>query len=181
MQKALINRRRFLITSTQMAMGLIAASALPSFGSPLEKKELSFFHTHTHEQLTLGHTPGFCSQSTQRQLDLFLRDFRTGEIHSIDFKLLDTLYYIHQNSGKKGTFEVISGYRSPTTNQYLRRISNGVAQKSLHLKGQAIDIRLSGVSSRKVRDLAIRLESGGVGFYEKSDFVHLDTGHFRTW
>ncbi|MCZ7566575.1 MAG: DUF882 domain-containing protein [Burkholderiales bacterium] len=110
-----------------------------------------------------------------------LRDFRTGEAHAIDVALLDTLHALCAACGGR-TFEIISGYRSPTTNAMLRRTSvGGVAKRSLHMDGRAIDVRLVGVDTARLRDAAKALGRGGVGYYRESDFVHLDTGRARSW
>ena len=114
-------------------------------------------------------------------LDNFLRDHRTGEVHPIDFRLMLILHQISQETQSSGVYEVISAYRSKTTNKELRRKSRGVAQKSLHVLGQAIDVRLTDVPTRVLRDAAADLKLGGVGYYAKADFVHIDTGDFRTW
>jgi uncharacterized protein YcbK (DUF882 family) len=116
-----------------------------------------------------------------RQINHLLRDFRTEEIHVIDLNLLDTLHDLAASTGSGGVYDVISGYRSPATNAQLRKKSNGVAKRSLHMLGRAIDVRLADVDSKILRDAAIRLKKGGVGYYARSDFVHLDTGRFRTW
>jgi uncharacterized protein YcbK (DUF882 family) len=110
-----------------------------------------------------------------------LRDFRTGGVHTIDPTLLDILFDLRTLADQDQPFEVISGYRSPKTNAYLRRHSSGVAEHSLHIQGRAIDVRMSGVSTRKLRDLALGMRRGGVGFYPASDFVHLDNGRVRRW
>lgn len=149
--------------------------------SPHAIQKITFFHTHTHERLTINHVPGQCTLETRQQLDFFLRDFRTGDVHPIDTALIDTLYHIQEMLKGRGVFEVISGYRSLKTNQYLLRQGSGVSKRSLHMQGRAIDIRLSGLHTRKLRDTAIKLAHGGVGYYPSSDFVHLDTGQFRTW
>jgi len=100
----------------------------------------------------------------------------------MDPKLLDLLYDIDQRTGySNGVFEVLSAYRSPRTNAMLRRTSRRVARNSLHMAGQALDIRLEGASTRRVRDSALALGRGGVGFYARSDFVHVDTGSVRRW
>ncbi len=177
----IINRRLFLLTSAQLALGVMVSKPLNAFIGPASTTQLSFYHTHTRETLSVPYTPGNCSIDVQEQLNIFLRDFRTGGIHPIDPFLLDTLACIQTQSNTNGVFEVISGYRSPETNQYLRTISHGVDKKSLHMQGKAIDVRISGFSTRKLRDLAISLRHGGVGYYANSDFVHLDTGQFRVW
>ena len=108
-------------------------------------------------------------------------DFRSGEIAEINPELLDILHDVRNNLGTDAAFEVISAYRSPTTNEMLRTTTSGVAKNSHHVKGNAIDVRLRGVRTKKLRDAAMRLHGGGVGFYEKSDFVHMDTGPVRFW
>jgi len=94
--------------------------------------------------------------------------------------LLDTLHTLCTNCGG-GAFEIISGYRSPKTNAQLQMASSGVAEHSLHLEGRAIDVRLAGLATARLRDAALALGVGGVGYYPKSDFVHLDTGRVRRW
>jgi uncharacterized protein YcbK (DUF882 family) len=131
--------------------------------------------------LEIPHTPGACSTSAQKKIKMFLRDFRTGDVHSIDPKILDILTKIQSVTGSQGTIEVISGYRSPQTNKLLSRSSRGVAGKSLHMKGRAVDIRITDLSTPQLRDTAVAMRTGGVGYYAASDFVHLDTGPFRTW
>ena len=146
------------------------------------RRSLSFYHTHTGERLETTYAwPGLYDSVALQEINHFLRDFRTGEVHPIDPRLLDTLCTIRQEFGGRGTFEVISGYRSPKTNQELRSKSSGVAKHSLHMDGRAIDIRLRGVQTKKIQQCALRMQCGGVGFYAKSDFVHLDTGRVRFW
>jgi uncharacterized protein YcbK (DUF882 family) len=154
-------------------------------GSPAaaaaEERTLAFRHLHTGERLQVvyyaraAYLPG-ALDSVER----LLRDFRTGERHPIDPRLLDTLCALRAACGG-GTFEIISGYRSPGTNAMLRRASTGVARDSLHTTGRAIDVRLVGTDTARLRDAAIALGHGGVGYYPESDFVHLDTGRVRTW
>ena len=110
-----------------------------------------------------------------------MRDFRTGDIHAIDVRLLDLLVALHQRMGSARPFDVISGYRSPATNAMLAAESNGVAKHSLHMEGKAIDIRLG---DRRLTDLqvaALSLRRGGVGYYPQSNFVHVDVGPPRSW
>ena len=113
--------------------------------------------------------------------DRFLRDFRNGEIGAIDPRLLDLLHRLRATTDSRQPFAVISGYRSPATNAALRLRSIGVASTSLHMRGQAIDIRLADVPLATLRDAARALGAGGVGYYPGSDFVHVDTGRVRTW
>ena len=182
-----MNRRSFLALGAKAAVGLYIAQATPAWANipsslSAKPRTLSFYHTHTRERLDIIY-----AQSGEYDLDAlakinnYLRDFRTSEVHPIDPEVLDILWTIQQKMCCNNTYEVISGYRSPKTNQQLRKKSNGVAKRSLHMKGQAIDVRITGEKTKTVRDCAISLKSGGVGYYAKSDFVHLDTGRVRSW
>lgn len=189
----LMNRRRFLITSTQVALGLclvtpgeLIAKYTPSVpvlqaNKKRQPKPITLVNTHTQEEFQLRYFGKSCPPTVKRNLYSFLRDYRTGDVHPIDFRLMDILYAIQRETGSKGIYEVISGYRSPRTNTLLRGKSDGVAKNSLHLKGQAIDIRLSDLPTRQLRDVAMSLKAGGVGYYAQSDFVHIDTGKVRAW
>lgn len=176
-----MNRRSLLLTAAQLALGSVIASPLEIFARPIPDNKISFSHTHTGECFDLYVNGRTYNPVVRRNLFFFLRDFRTEEVHSIDLRLMDTLLKIQQATGSKGVYEVISGYRSPHTNKMLRGKSNGVAKKSLHLKGRAIDIRLTDVPTKELRDVALSLKAGGVGYYAKSDFIHLDTGLVRSW
>jgi len=116
-----------------------------------------------------------------KALNHLLRDYRTGATKEIDPRLFDLLYGIQDRLETKAEIQIISGYRSPKTNEQLRQNSSGVAKNSLHMVGKAIDIRMPGFDLSTVRRAAIQLKSGGVGFYPKSDFVHVDTGRVRYW
>jgi uncharacterized protein YcbK (DUF882 family) len=174
-------RRHFL-----GGLAALSAAALAAPGSVLaagnEERVLSFLHTHSQERLSVAYygSGAYIPQSLVR-LEHFLRDHRTGDEHEIDPKLYDILYALRQRTGAKTPFQVISGYRSPATNRLLRARSGGVAQRSLHLQGKAIDIRLADVGSAVLRDAALELRRGGVGYYRRSDFVHVDTGRVRHW
>jgi uncharacterized protein YcbK (DUF882 family) len=115
------------------------------------------------------------------EINFLYRDHLTDEVHPVDVALLDQLHDLQNTLGVKRPINVICGYRSPFTNAHLRRNSRGVAKNSLHMEGRAIDIRIAGVESRNVRDAALSMARGGVGYYPGSNFVHLDTGDFRTW
>jgi uncharacterized protein YcbK (DUF882 family) len=114
-------------------------------------------------------------------VDHLLRDFRTGDVHAIDPPLLDLLHALRARADHDAPFEIISGYRSPATNAMLHRNSRGVAEHSQHMLGKAIDVRLTGFNTRTLSEHARALAGGGVGFYAKSDFVHIDTGPVRFW
>lgn len=143
---------------------------------------MSFVHTHTGERLSTVYFEG--GQYVSSELNLIsrlLRDFRTGDVHPIEPGVLDILADLRALTGRDEAFEVISGYRSPKTNADLHRRSNGVAEHSLHMEGRAIDVRLPGVPTDKLHQLALGMNRGGVGFYPSSDFVHLDNGRVRHW
>jgi uncharacterized protein YcbK (DUF882 family) len=151
--------------------------------SPAAVRTLSFRHTHTGEELSLAYATGdgYLTEALAR-VNWFLRDFRNGESRAIDPQLLDQLHTLSAVTGTRAPYEVISGFRSPATNELLqRRGGGGVATHSLHLEGRAIDIRLADVPLADLRDAALSLRLGGVGFYAQSQFVHLDTGRIRRW
>lgn len=172
------SRRRFIALA-----GLACTGIAPSARALVPtSRQLSFQHTHTAE--TLSATYWQAGRYDARALQLInrlLRDFRTNEIHPIAEPLLDQLYDLQQLVGNDAPFEVISGYRSPSTNDMLQRTTSGVATWSLHMSGCAIDVRLPGTSLRRLRDAAASLRRGGIGYYPSSDFIHLDTGRFRQW
>jgi uncharacterized protein YcbK (DUF882 family) len=176
----ILTRRCFVKKTLYLAAGIVLASPLESIAM-LTKQPMSFYHNHTGERLEINYSGLGCTSSTLKKLNYFLRDFRTGDVHPIDPALLNILYGIQQKSGSNGVIEIISGYRSPATNNKLRSKNGGVARQSLHMKGRALDIRLTDLKARELCDVAISLQRGGVGFYPKSNFVHIDTGRFRTW
>lgn len=147
-----------------------------------DARTLSFYHTHTGKSLdVVYYENGDYVDSGMHQINEFLLDFRTGDIAEIEPKLMDILHDVRAELGSDETYEVISAYRSPQTNEMLRSRSGGVARNSQHLLGNAIDVRLRGVATTDLRDTALNLQRGGVGYYEKSDFVHVDTGRVRRW
>lgn len=173
-----MNRRIFL--GAALAVATAPAFARRNLDQP---RSLAFHHLHTDERLTLTYRKGdHYQRSSLARLNQFLRDFRTGEVTTIDPKLFDLLFDIKQTLGQDdAVFEIVSGYRSPKTNAMLRRTPSGVAKRSLHMSGKAIDIRASDLPTRSIRNAALRLAQGGVGYYSRSDFVHLDTGTVRQW
>ena len=177
----LVGRRRFLVGS----MGVAAAACggvRSAFATSAPAHRLSFFHIHTSEKLTVTYREnGTLIPAALQEINHYLRDFRNEKVHEIDVALLDTLHVLYETFDSRGNFEVISGYRSPQTNAALRHATTGVAEKSLHIQGQAIDVRLTSAKTAALRDAALALKAGGVGYYAKSNFVHLDTGAFRSW
>jgi uncharacterized protein YcbK (DUF882 family) len=175
------SRRRFLQRAAGYAgLLLVPLGAVRAQPSPV--RSLSLANAHTGEVLSAEYCSGGVYQAgCLAQVNRFLRDFRTQEIHPIDPRLLDILYRLQVLANRAATYEVISGYRSPQTNAALYKASAGVAERSLHMDGRAIDVRMTGFPTRRLRDLALSLRSGGVGYYARSDFVHLDTGRVRSW
>lgn len=178
------NRREFL----KLGAGAFAATFLPlqTLAASLSKtdpqRRLSFYNTHTCESIdTCYFEQGAYCRDALDQINYILRDHRAREVHPIDLHLLDQLYAIKSKVCPKAPFYIISGYRSPATNIMLRQTTKGVARTSFHTKGRAIDIRLPGYRTKRLRDLCIAMKCGGVGYYPESNFVHLDTGPVRCW
>lgn len=145
-------------------------------------RSLTFDNIHTGEKLAVTYWEGGrYLPDALANVDHILRDFRNGEIHSIDPRLLDLLTKLHQTVGSAAPFQIISGYRSPQTNSALRNESHNVALKSFHMKGMAVDIRLADRSTTELHGAAKLLKAGGVGFYPGPDFVHVDVGPIRYW
>jgi len=174
------SRRTFLGRVFATVPFLAAPRSL--FAASASARALRFAHTHTGESLTVEYfIGGAYLPDALATVNHFLRDFRTGDVHDIDPELLDLLHRLTTMTETTGPFQVISGYRSPATNEMLRHRSEGVAAGSLHMQGQAIDIRLPDVALSNLRLAALNAHRGGVGYYPASDFVHVDTGRVRAW
>jgi len=173
-------RREFLRTGgaallTAATVGIVPARAAAA-------RHLNFENLHTGEKLALAYwSDGAYHPEALAQIDHVLRDFRTGDVHAINPHLLDLLHDLNARLETPAPFQVISGYRSPKTNGILHEMSSGVAGKSLHMQGMAIDIRVPGRALNVLHDNALRMARGGVGFYPTSDFVHVDVGRVRKW
>jgi uncharacterized protein YcbK (DUF882 family) len=153
-----------------------AAPALP-------ERAIKLFNTHTNETVSVVFKRGddFDAEALEK-LNHVTLDHRSGESHEMDAGLFDQLFDLARACGVAPDFEIISGYRSPESNAKMAsREGSGVAKKSLHMQGRAIDVRLRRCATSKLRDLALEAKKGGVGYYQRSDFVHVDTGSFRTW
>jgi len=180
-----MNRRQLLRTG--LLVSLVCLNPLPAWArhtlSGFSERSLSLLNTHTGERLkeVVYWEQGSYIPDALHHLNHVLRDHRTNEVHSIDPMTLDLMAAISRKVDGKRPFEIISGYRSPQTNKALRANSRGVAKKSFHMQGKAVDLRLPGVPLRTVRKAALELRMGGVGYYPKSDFVHIDSGNVRSW
>jgi uncharacterized protein YcbK (DUF882 family) len=175
------SRRRFL----QVGLGASASLVMPNaFANLLKQPErkLSLLNLHTGESINATYwAEGQYQTGELHAINKILRDFRTGDVHKMDHDLIDLLNIMHHKIGTNKPFHVISGYRSPKTNATLNKNSSGVAKKSLHMQGKAIDIRVPGQRLSDLRKIALNLHAGGVGFYPESDFIHVDTGRVRHW
>lgn len=177
-----LDRRHFLVGAGATAA---ATTVSPAFARTLHFKKprvLAFENIHTGEWLQVAYWANdqYIPEALMA-VNNVLRDFRTGDVHAINPLLLDYLYGMQVGLETKKPFQVISGYRSPKTNAMLHANSDGVAAKSLHMAGKAIDIRCAGVDLQYVQRVALSLSVGGVGYYPRSNFVHLDVGRARSW
>nr|PZN70011.1 MAG: hypothetical protein DIU62_01210 [Pseudomonadota bacterium] len=164
------------------AAGPLVRAHVPVPGAPDSPRVLSMLNTHTGERIRACYfEAGNYQPDVLGEFDHVLRDHRSGEVARMDPRLFDQLHALAALAGCKAHYEIISGYRSPATNEKLRKASTGVATRSLHMEGRAIDVRLPGCPTSHLRDLALQLRAGGVGYYARSDFVHLDTGRVRSW
>jgi uncharacterized protein YcbK (DUF882 family) len=156
------------------------ADATPSSGVPYR---LHFFHTHTGERLDIVYRHGDAyDPDALERMNHYLRDHRTGDIHDYDPRVFDLLHDLTVALGRPDAeIDVICGYRTPWSNEYLRSHGHGVAEHSLHMQAMAIDIRIPGVPTSELRDTALSLHRGGVGYYASSNFVHVDVGRVRRW
>ena len=146
------------------------------------ERRLQLRNLHTGENLKATYwADGKYISETMRDVAYFLRDHRTGDKHRIDAGLMDILHDLQLRIGGRNEFHVVSGYRSPKTNKMLGSRSGAVAKNSLHMHGKAIDIRLPGTNLSKLRKAALSMHAGGVGYYPQANFIHVDTGRFRTW
>lgn len=177
----MITRRDFLGCSAATIASLMAPRA---FARPHQQgeKTLDFYNIHTGEKLkTTYWAEGQYQSGELEAINKIMRDHRSREVTHMDLKLLDMLHELQLTTGKSGHYEIISAFRSPASNTQLRKKSSGVAKRSLHMRGKAIDIRLPGVELKHLRQAALKLRVGGVGYYPGSNFIHVDTGRPRFW
>lgn len=189
---AIASRRRFLkqlacgsllaISGSEMASAAVRHVYYRSSIRESSHKALDLLNTNTGDKLKLTYfEQGRYIQGALEEISYLFRDYHTGDVHPIDTALLDQLYDLKKNLGVNKPFHIISGYRSPYTNAHLRQQSHRVAKHSLHMEGRAIDIRIEGLETKTIRNAALAMRRGGVGYYPRADFVHLDTGEFRVW
>lgn len=177
-------RRSFLHNSAKLVIGgMMLPFAQKTLASLPDARSLAFRHTHTGERISLVYAvDDRYVPEALTALNHFLRDHYSGMVGSIDPQLFDLLHRLQRELASEEPFQVISGYRCPETNQMLKSSrGGGVAKHSLHMEGKAIDIRLPGIPLSDVRDAALTLNGGGVGYYPHEQFVHVDTGRIRHW
>ena len=174
-------RRAALRAGFGLLAGGVASPAIAKL-SLSDARSIAFDNLHTGEKLAVDYwTDGQYEPGALAEVNHVLRDYRNGEEHAIDPKLLDLLNLLHRNLDSSAPFSVISGYRSPATNAAMHERSAGVAAHSLHMKGMAIDIRLTDCRLNNLHDVARSMRAGGVGYYPELDFVHVDVGRVRHW
>ncbi|MDX1593556.1 MAG: DUF882 domain-containing protein [Gammaproteobacteria bacterium] len=173
-------RRRLLAACAGLAGGALLARGLHA--APRRERHVNLLNLHTDERVRATFwADGRFDPGAVARIHHLLRDHRTGEQHPIDPDLLVLLDRLQSAVGRHRDIHVVSGYRSPRTNAMLRKSSNGVAKRSLHMQGKAIDIRVPHLTTRQLFEIGKRLQGGGVGLYPESAFVHLDTGRVRYW
>ncbi|MFO1016087.1 MAG: DUF882 domain-containing protein [Hyphomonadaceae bacterium] len=179
-----MNRRNLLkltggaLIASSPLIGAAHATPVAASGA----RRLSFVNTHTGDTFSDAYwEAGSYVPDAMAAINQVMRDHRSGEAHAIDPRLLDQLHTLKGLVGATAPYQIISGYRSPATNAALHEQSSGVATRSLHMDGRAIDIRVRGVDLPRLRDAALGMQAGGVGYYEASDFIHIDTGRVRRW
>jgi uncharacterized protein YcbK (DUF882 family) len=185
MKAAMPSRRQFFRRAAQLAAAGTGAPLAVFASQPSQPatRSLALDHTHTGERIELVYAAaGEYIPQALTKLNRFLRDHYSGEVGNIDPQLFDLLHSLQSQLRWQQPYQVISGYRCPKTNELLRTTrAGGVASRSLHMDGKAIDIRLPGVPLAEVRDAALSLQAGGVGYYSHEQFVHVDTGRVRRW
>jgi len=179
------NLPSFLLWTLVLTAGLVVRGATEARPQPVSDGpyRLRFFDTHTGERLTVVYRNGEgYDQESLARLDRYLRDHRTGEVHEYDPRVFDLLHDLMMSLGNPNLeIDVVCGYRTPWSNEFLRTHGHGVARHSLHMQAMAIDIRVPGIPTAQLRDAALALHRGGVGYYASSNFVHVDVGRVRHW
>lgn len=173
------SRRAFCVGGA----ALVGTAVLPEAGwCRIDERRLKLRHLHTDERLdVVYHAGGRYVPAALLQIDHFMRDWREERAIKMDHRVLDFIFAVQLQVGALGECEILCGYRTPETNALLRRRSSGVAKRSYHMFGRAVDLNLPQARLRRVRDTALDLGRGGVGYYPRSHFIHLDSGDVRTW
>ena len=188
MHRTRFDRRTILKAAVGGAFLLLSGKAFPSLAaagavSPGPEGRLSLFNTHTGERLSVDYRDGRGEYNPEAvsAMNRILRCHYTQQVAEMDLRVIDFLNAVDRSLGGGNDIHIVSGFRSPEYNEKLVRRGQGVARHSLHLQGKAIDFRIPKVSLPSLREAALRLQEGGVGYYPGSGFVHIDSGRFRTW
>lgn len=181
---AVFTRRTLLLGLAGTA--LVSTAGVSTFGLPAEAatpgRTLRFLRYHSGERLTARYfTDGHYRDDVLQEINKLCRDLREKEQTAMDVHLIDYVYAVARAVDPNAVVEIISAYRTPKTNGWLRAKSSNVAKKSKHMEGRAMDIRIHGHEPEKVAEIARDMKRGGVGLYDSSGFVHLDTGKPRFW
>ncbi|ENY73423.1 YcbK family protein [Aeromonas diversa] len=180
LEKGMSRRQLLLGTGCLLTAALLPQTALASRSTSHRSLTIHNLNTGEHTEASYWEN-GRYLQDGLAELNHIFRDYRRNEVFTIDRKLFDQLFLLQHKLGRTGRIELISGYRSPSTNSRKRQRSRGVAKRSYHTLGQAVDVRLPGVPLSHLRQAALQLKVGGVGYYPGDNFVHLDTGPVRHW
>jgi len=174
--------KRLFMQGALGAVVTVNSSALFASIPPTQEKCIEIRNLHTGESIkTTFWANGEYLNDELQTMNKVLRDHRSNDVHPMDPALFDLLHALQQSVGVSGAFQIISGYRSEETNQMLRNNSTKVARRSLHMRGKAVDIRLPGCDLERLQASALALKAGGVGYYPRSNFIHVDTGRVRFW
>ena len=178
-----LTRRGFLKRASAAAVGCLLIPSISEAYSALGKERtLHFLNMNTDEDLVIRCCPEKdYDRETKVRFSNLMRDHHADETREMDPSLIDIFFALSALTGSQGTFKVLSGYRSPETNSWLRRFNHGVAENSMHIEGRAVDIRMDELSTHSIHQAALALSMGGVGYYPRNDFVHIDTGNIRAW
>jgi uncharacterized protein YcbK (DUF882 family) len=177
------SRRSFLKAAASVSLLTLSGTGVLNAAAKCPpRKVLDLKNIHTGDKLRLTYFErGLYIDDALQEISYLMRDYHTGDMHPIDPALLDLLYDLKLELGLDKSFLVSSGYRSPRTNARLRKRNRNVSPHSLHMQGRAIDLHVEGLETRRIRNAALALRRGGVGYSRRANFVHLDTGNFRTW
>ncbi|MEZ5813715.1 MAG: YcbK family protein [Alphaproteobacteria bacterium] len=181
----MIDRREILklgLAGTLASVVPLGLSSTSAHASARNTWRVGFRHAHTGESFNGVYRVGdkYLPEAFER-LNYVLRDFRTGEVFPMDPRVIDIMALVQKKANVRGPMTIFSGYRSPKTNNRLRKNTSGVAKNSFHMYGQALDMHIDNYSTRNLCSIAKDLRAGGVGYYPKSQFVHVDTGSVRSW
>jgi uncharacterized protein YcbK (DUF882 family) len=182
LEERIISRRKLLVLTAGVGVAGIVGLTPDDAEAARGRRSLKLVETHTGEKLSVVYRVGNkYSRNGLRKINSIMRDWRNDQSRPIDPQVIDYLYSVRRWLGTNKPIKIVSGYRSPATNAMLARKSGGVARSSYHVKGMAIDIKIDGYSVNSIARAAKAMKLGGVGKYNRSGFVHIDSAEYRTW